>query len=482
MVTTRLNLTLLCCITLTGLCASCALRPDSMAVPTMPGAFARTEPGQAAGWPSQDWYRNFGSSELNGLIDAASNANFDLKIAQARIAEADARARQAHAGILPSLGAKAAANRYYAHSSQGSLQETDWSALLSASYELDFWGKNRATADSAQFQAVASRADRDTVALTLLAGIADGYFQVLSLRERIALAKDNVKSARDLLSVTSSRFDAGMANPVELATQRSTLAAVESTVPELQQTESEAEAALAVLLGRQPEGFDVAGIALDAIEEPKVTAGLPTQLLTRRPDLFAAEANLKAAHADVVVARAALLPSITLTADGGIANPAVAAAVNTLTGVGPALNLGGSLLQSIFDGGKLRAMRAEAQAKDSELLFTYQAAILTALTDVENALSAIHHLQAMRPFQLEGLAQSERAYEGAKLRYQQGYGDYLSVLEAQKLLFTARDSYSQYRLARLHALVSLSKALGGGWQAPGSQAASSGSPQTPPTI
>ena len=482
MATMRRNLTLLCCITLAGLCASCALRPYSAPAPAMPKAFARADPGEAAEWPSQDWYRNFGSAELNGLIDAASSANLDLKIAQTRIAQADARARQAHAGILPSLDAKAAANRYYAHSSQGSLQETDWSALLSASYELDFWGKNRASADSAQFQAVASRADRDTVALTMLAGIADGYFQVLSLRERITLAKDNVKSARDLLSVTSGRFDSGMANPVELATQRSTLAAAESTVPELEQTESEAEAALALLLGEQPEGFNVVGMALDTVQEPKVTAGLPAELLTRRPDLFAAEANLKAAHADVVVARAAMLPNITLTADGGIANPAVAAAVNTLTGVGPMLNLGGSLLQSIFDGGRLRAMRAAAQAKDSELLFTYQAAILTALGDVENALSALHHLDATRPFQLEGLAQSERAYEGAKLRYQQGYGDYLSVLEAQKLLFTARDSYSQYRLARLHALVSLSKALGGGWQAPGHQAASSRLPSAPPNI
>lgn len=462
----RRNLLLLCCITLAGLGASCVLRPDSTAAPPMPDAFAGADPGESKEWPSRDWYLNFGSPELNGLIDAASNANFDLKIAQARIAEADARSRQAHAGILPSLDAKALANRYYAHSSQGSLQETDWGALLSASYELDFWGKNRASADAAHFQAVASRADRDTVALTMLAGIADGYFQVLSLRERIALAKDSVKSARDLLSVTSSRFDAGMANPVELATQRATLAAAESTVPELEQTESEAEAALAVLLGRQPEGFNVVEIALDTVREPKVTAGLPAGLLTRRPDLFAAEANLKAAHADVVVARAALLPNITLTADGGVANPAVAAAVNTLTGVGPTLNLGGSLLQSIFDGGKLRAMRAEAQAKDSELLFTYQAAIVTALSDVEKALSAIHHLEAARPFQLEGLAQSERAYEGAKLRYQQGFGDYLSMLEAQKLLFAARDNHSQYRLARLHALVSLCKALGGGWQAP----------------
>jgi outer membrane protein TolC len=189
-------------------------------------------------------------------------------------------------------------------------------------------------------------------------------------------------------------------------------------------------------------------------------------LLWRRPDIFTAEANLQSANADLVAARAALFPSLTLTASGGVQNPALNAAVLTLSGVGPTLNLGASLVQTIFDGGKLRAMRAEAQAKDEELVTSYRASILAALVDVENSLSAVHHLDAARDFQNENLAQSERAFEGARLRYKEGSGDFLTVLEAQKIVYAVRDQFSQYKLARLQALVSLCKALGGGWQAP----------------
>jgi outer membrane protein, multidrug efflux system len=191
---------------------------------------------------------------------------------------------------------------------------------------------------------------------------------------------------------------------------------------------------------------------------------LPSELLTRRPDIFMAEANMQAAHADLVAARAALYPSLSLTASGGVQNPAVQAAVITLSGVGPSLNIGAALVQTIFDGGRLRAIRAEAQAKDEELVAAYRAAILSALVDVENALGALRHLDDAREFQVETVAQSERAFEGARLRYQEGSGDYLAVLDAQRTLYTARDQFSQYKLARLQALVTLCKALGGGWK------------------
>lgn len=174
---------------------------------------------------------------------------------------------------------------------------------------------------------------------------------------------------------------------------------------------------------------------------------------------------MRAANADLTVARAALLPSLTLTASGGVQNPALNAAVISLSGAGPTLNLGAALTQPIFDGGRLRAVRAEAQAKEEELVLAYRAAILAALVDVENALSGLRHLEEAREFQQENLAQSERAFGGAALRFKEGSGDYLSVLESQRTLFAARDQYSQYKLARLQTLVALCKALGGGWQA-----------------
>jgi outer membrane protein TolC len=229
----------------------------------------------------------------------------------------------------------------------------------------------------------------------------------------------------------------------------------------------EALAALALLVGRQPEGFTVEGAPLEALTEPAVTAGLPSELLRRRPDVYSAEANLESASADLLAARAALYPSMSLTASGGLQNPALNAAILSLGGVGPTLNLGVSLTQPIFDGGTLRARRAEAQAKEEELVTNYRAAILSGLVDAENALSAIHHLDTARPFQEDNLAQSERAFEGARLRYKEGGGDFVAVVEAQRILYAVRDQYSRYRLARLQALVSLYKALGGGWHAPG---------------
>jgi NodT family efflux transporter outer membrane factor (OMF) lipoprotein len=447
-------------------CSACSLQPMNLPGQPIPAAFEAPSPHGSAAWPSKDWYRRFGSAELDSLIEEATSNNFDVARARARVAEADARAKQAHAGILPSVDAGGNANYLAGHSVNGSAHETDWAALLSASYEVDFWGKNRATADSARYLSVAARADRETVAITTLAAVADGYFQVLALRERLRIAQSNVAAARGLMDIVEARYKAGLSNPVEVATQRTALATAEMSVPELEQTHGEAMGSLATLLGRAPEGFGITGGALESLQEPAVSPGLPSELLRRRPDVFTAEANLQSASADVVAARAALFPSLSLTAAGGVQNPALNAAVISLSGVGPTLNLGASIAQPIFDAGRLRAVSAEARAKEQELAGSYRAAIVAALVDVENSLSAIHHLETARAFEEETLTQAERAFEGAQLRYQAGNGDYLSVLEAQRTLYTVRDQYSRYRLARLQALVSLCKALGGGWQAP----------------
>jgi len=452
------------------LAAGCALQEVERAPPTLPTAFAAPRIGTDASWPDKKWYEGFGSPELSALIVQASSDNLDLSAARARVAQADARARQAGAAILPSVDAGANGNYLAGHSVNGSAHETDWAALLSASYEVDFWGKNRAAARSASRLADASRADRDTVALTTQAGVADGYFQVLSLRQRLAIATLNLNAAQKVLDIIQARFDVGLSNPVELASQKAALAAAGLVIPELKRQEAEALAALALLLGRAPEQFSVEGQTLDSLLEPTIGSGLPAELLTRRPDIFMAEANLKAANADLLAARAALLPSLSLTASGGVQNPALNAAVISLSGAGPTLNLGASLTQTIFDHGRLQAVRAEAQAKDDELLAAYKAAILSSLADVENALSAVSHLQDARMLQEENVAQSERAFDGATLRYKAGSGDFLTVLEAQRTLYAARDQFSQYRFARFQAFVALYKALGGGWQAPATKA------------
>jgi NodT family efflux transporter outer membrane factor (OMF) lipoprotein len=439
---------------------------DTRAPQELPATFDNLAPQSRAPWPGPDWYRAFSSAQLDALVIAAEalSGNGNLAAARARVVQADARSRQAGAAILPAVTAGGNANYLGGHAAQGSGHETDWAVLLSASYEVDFWGKNRAASDSARYLAAAARAERDTVALTTLAAVADGYFQVLALRERLSGAQEDLATAQQLLRTVQARFQAGAASPVELATQAAAADKAALRVPDLQQQEQEARAALALLVGHPPEGFDVGGELLDSLTEPAVGAGLPAQLLTRRPDVFLAEANLRAAQADITVARAAMLPSLSLTAAGGVQNPALNAAILSIPGTGATVALSGSLMASIFDHGRLAARRTEVEARHEELLALYRTAILAALGDTENALASIRHLDEAQALQNDSLAQAQRAFEGARARYQAGAGDHLTLLEAQRSLNEARDQIIQYRLARLQARVALCKALGGGWQ------------------
>ena len=456
-------------VIIAGCLTGCTLQASRPPSPALPEKFAQGADAAATRWPSRDWYRDFGSTELDGLIDQTVANNLDLQGAHWRVQQALERAKQAHAGLYPSVDGLGDINYLSGHSRSGGLHETDWSALLSASYEIDFWGKNRAAQDSARDSLVASQADRDTLALTTLAAVANEYFQLLSLRERLELARANVDAARNLAQIVTARYSAGLANPSEVAAQNAALAATQLQIPDLERQADESVNAMASFLGRQPEGFSIQGMSVEALKEPAVAAGLPAELLKRRPDIRVAEANLAAASADTVVARAALYPSLSLTLQGGLANPAVNAAVNSLSGVGPSLNLGGALTQPLFDAGRLRSQSREAQAKEQEALTSYKGALVAALVDVENALGALRHLDEAREAQDTNLRESTRAYEAAQARYKHGNGDFLSVLEAQKVLFAARDQYSQYKLARLQAVLAVCKALGGGWQADGSQ-------------
>jgi outer membrane protein, multidrug efflux system len=263
--------------------------------------------------------------------------------------------------------------------------------------------------------------------------------------------------------VIRARRSEGLGNATEEAQQRAAVANAEIHIKELQQQEEAALGALAILVGKIPGTLQVTTQRLSDLHVPAVSAGLPAELLARRPDVFAAEENLQAAHADLAQARAAFFPSIVLTGSGGVQNPAVNAAVISLAGLGPSLTAGAALTQAIFNGGRLRAARDEAAAKEQEMLAQYRSATLAALWDVETALGATAHLEQERAAQRESVAQSELALSGAQARYRAGSGDFLTVLDAERSLFAAREQMSQYTLAQLQAAVGLCKALGGGW-------------------
>jgi NodT family efflux transporter outer membrane factor (OMF) lipoprotein len=393
----------------------------------------------------------------------AEAGNLDIAQAAARLRQADARARQAGAALLPTVGAAGSVSPQYGQAGSTSAQETDFNAGLQVSYELDFWGKNRDALDSARAAGLASLADRQTVALTVTSGVATTYFQLLSLRERIAVARANFKSAQDILNLVQRRVTAGYSAPADLTQQRAALAAEQAALPALEQQELEARDALAILLGRPPEGFTVNGDSLGALAAPAVAPGLTSELLARRPDIATAEANLRAAHADLAAARAAFFPTVNLTASGGIAYPALGAVVNTLPGTGLALLGTATILQTIFDGGQRQGKVEETKAREEELLAAYRAAVIASFSDVENALGSFAHLGAQEGALREQVAQAEKVLGAARRKYLAGSSDFLVVTDAQRALYTARDQLSDIRRARLAASVALFKALGGGF-------------------
>jgi NodT family efflux transporter outer membrane factor (OMF) lipoprotein len=335
---------------------------------------------------------------------------------------------------------------------------------LGVSYDLDFWGKNRDALNSANAARTASVADRATVALTVTASVATTYFQLLALQDRIEIARQTLASSQDILNIVQRRVRAGYAANADLTQEEANMAAQQATSPVLEQQALETRSTLATLLGVPPEGFAMKPAQLAGITIPAVQPGLPSELLTRRPDIAMAEANLVGAHADLAVARKAYLPDISLTANGGVAYPALAAAVDTLPGFGLAANGGAALAQAIFDGGKIQGRIEETQAREDELLGAYRAAVIASFTDVENALGNVAHLAAQQAALEIQVAKSEKVLIAAQRKYTAGYADFLTVTDAQRSLYTARDQLADVRRARLAALVTLFKALGGGWQ------------------
>ena len=436
-------------------CAGTIPAPTTLPSTSAPSAFEQITSTTAPIWPTPEWWRGFGSSELDSLIAAAQTGNLDLVAAETRVLQADASARQSGAALLPIVGVGADANK---QTHGGS-----FSVSLGASYEFDFWGRNRDLLAASEAVATATRADRETVALTATAGTATTYFQLLSFRERLSIARQNLESAQSVLEITEARVRDGIATPLELAQQRAQIAGLQSTIPQLQQQELQTRTALALLLGRAPEGFDVAGADVEDIALPEVAPGLPAELLTRRPDVVAAEASLESAHANVQAARAALFPTLSLTGSGGLASAALTGLIaNPVASYG----LGLSLAQTIFDGGRLNAQSDQARAREKELIATYRSTALTAFSDVETSLGGIAHFREQEGYQAEQVAQSQMAFDIAQVRYREGIADYLTVLDAQRTLYSARDSLGQIKLQRLQAIVALYKALGGGWTSP----------------
>lgn len=331
---------------------------------------------------------------------------------------------------------------------------------LTASYELDFWGKNAAARDSARLGLQATALDRDTLELSLTSSVADTYLSALAAREQARIATLNLENAEKILKLVRTRFQAGSSTALELAQQESLVASQQRQLPLYQQEARDAQITLATLLGVPVQALALADQPFDQLSGPSIAAGIPSQLLTRRPDIAGAEARLAAAQADVSVARAALFPTVSLTASLATGDRK---AIDLLRN--PAFNLGAGLTAPIFNNGALRAERDRAIARQDELLEAYRSVLITSFGEVEKALNNVDGLDRQTRWQNEELAQAQRAFDLAENRYRAGAEDLLSVLEAQRSLFTAQSERVRLREARLQASVALYKALGGGWTA-----------------
>ncbi|PWR20293.1 efflux transporter outer membrane subunit [Zavarzinia aquatilis] len=442
------------------LLAGCGFTPEAPPrIADIPPAFEAAGPG-AGQWPDADWWRGFGSPELDRLMAEARANNPDLAQAAARILQAEAQARIAGSSLWPSLSLSANGD---ARRGEGDNAWIDgYSTSLGASYEVDFWGANAASRGASAANLAASRFDRETVALTVSASVATSYLQILSLRDRLAVARQNLSIAEDVLALVTAKVGAGAAGELDLAQQRTVVAQRRAALPPLEQSEREARATLALLLGRGATGFTVTGSSLAPVKLPAVFAGLPADLLTRRPDLSQAESRLVAADADIAAARAAFFPQVTLNASMALQG----AAFGDLFDLSSATyGLGASILQTIFDGGRLAAQQDLAEAQKLELVEAYRAAVRAAFGDAEVALGAVDALGRQGLLQDEVVAQARRALELAQIQYRAGAAELLTVLSAQQSLYAAEDQAAQIKLSRLTALVGLYRALGGGWQA-----------------
>lgn len=420
--------------------------------------------------PQQDWWQQFSSAQLNQLIEQARQNSFDLAAAAARVRQAQASAVIAGAPLLPEVKFGLDGSRQRLLHGNGFDQldassrertSTSFNTRLSASYEIDFWGGKAAARDSALFDLDASRYDRQTVELTLLSGVANSYLQNLALAEQVRIAQLNLGNAEDVLRLVQIRYEAGSATALELAQQRSLVAGQARQVPLFEQQLQEARITLATLLGEPVQRLAPIQESLGGVHWPEIGSGVPSELLSRRPDIAAAEARLAAAQANVQVARAAMLPSLTLGADLG-------SGANTFAQIlrSPYYTLSAGLAAPIFNNGRLRAERDKTRAQQEELLQNYRSSIMAGFADVEKALNAISGVDDQRQWQDQEVEQARTAFTLSESRYRAGAETLLTVLETQRTLYQAQDQQAQLRLARLQGSVALYKALGGGWQVP----------------
>lgn len=450
---------LLAGLSLAGLLAACATPGPKTAPPPeaalVPPDGWRAPAETSADAIAADWWKAFGDPRLSDLVAAALARNADLGAAEARVREAEAQSRLAHAALLPSINLTAGAQKERTFNAFGvPTTSTAVQSELQIAYEVDLWGRIRASDAAGRASLQASRDARDAARLSVAAAVARSYVALVSLDAQLATARATLTSRQEAAARARRRASEGVTSDLELRQAQGELESAVQRVPALELAVRRQENALTLLVGDVP-GAVTRG-SLDVLAIPQPAAPLPSALLARRPDIAQAEATLAAADASLAAARAAFLPQVRLSAAGGGLH------VEPLDSIA-IWSLGASVLAPIFDGGRLRAQSDAATARRDQAAFAYRKAALTAFGEVESALEGTGRLAEQEEAAVRQRAAAASALDHARRRYRAGYVSYLEELDAQRGLLAVDLGLAQVREARLQNAIALYQALGGGW-------------------
>lgn len=458
------NLMLVIILALT--CSSCTLGPDyRRPAVDMPAAWRLSEHDVQELAPTA-WWEQLHDPVLNTLITAALQENKDLMLAAARVEEYAARYGIARSDLFPQVSATGQYTRQQITelggnpTGPGYKTTTDsYSTTLNASWEIDLWGKIRRSNEAAKAQLFASEEVRRGTLLTLISNVASAYINLRNLDRQLEISTRTTRSREESYGLFQERFSGGLISDLELSQNRSQFEEARATIPGLEKAITLQENGLSILLGRNP-GPILRGKSIDALSLPAIAAGLPSDLLERRPDIRQAEQALIAANAQIGVAKAAYFPAISLTGYYGSASGDLG---DLFKGPAKVWQYSAPITMPLFTAGKIAGNVRQAEAIQQQALLSYQQAIQNAFRDANDALAD----QAQTRKQLaaqKSQVESLRQYASiARLRYDNGYSDYLAVLDAERSLFNAELAYTQTQGSLHVALINLYKAMGGGW-------------------
>lgn len=447
--------------------AGCTVGPDYVR-PAIdaPAAFLYA-PKDAAATVNIRWWQQFGDPVLDALIAEALAHNQSVKVAAGNVEQAAGVLTQTRSAAFPQVGYNASAGR--ARSSEPNVgpelaaripnPQSAYQALLSASWEIDLWGRIRRLSESARANLLATDEARKGVILSLVAGVASNYLTLRGLDQELVVAQQTLAAYGESLRLFELQFQYGQISQMNVAQVRSQYETAAAQIPQIELQIAQTELALCVLLGRDP-GPIARGKSIYDLALPAVPAGVPSELLTRRPDLVQAENQLIAANAQIGAARALYFPTISLTAGGGSASAALA---DLFTGPARVWSYAGALVGPIFTFGAVSGQVAQAEGAREAMLANYRYAIQSAFSEVDTALVTSQKVQAQLAAQERLVAALKDYARLAHLQYDGGYTSYTTVLQAEQQLFPAELNLAAVRAATFSSSVAIYKAMGGGW-------------------